>query len=200
MNEVGKTSEIRTTKRCVDYLHRYLERLAVRFRFFTTIYIAMNRKMTLDEFAMVDLPKGCSVLDIGCGSLPWTLLILAQNKKWRFVGIDRDHKAVVSANKIMSSFNLSDRVEIREADGLDVDTTGFDLVIVAFGVNPRIKLLEKIGKNLKQKGVVVFRTTWERLDTVYGHAGIPPNLKIQHVFYRKDGIKSFLLGKSEKNK
>jgi D-arabinose 1-dehydrogenase-like Zn-dependent alcohol dehydrogenase len=183
-------------KRLVDSLVRKLEKVLTRYVVFAKVYTYFYKKMTLEEFSMVNLPDGGRVVNIGCGSIPHTLLILAMAKNWDFLGIDRDIHAVKLAKKMVKYYNLSHKIDIAFAEGEDFDVSGFDLVIISRGVEPRRKILERIGESMDSKGMIVYRTTWESLNKIYGKDSIPKNLKIKDVHYRIDGIKTLLLVKN----
>ena len=193
-------TEEKKAKGFVDIFHRCGEKIAVKNRFFVKFSYHFNKKMTLDEFKMVDLPDGSRFLCVGCGSLPWTLLILGKAKNWKFVGIDLDFDAVKNAKKMIKYFNLSDKITIEKADGLTYDMSKFDIITIAFGVNPRWAMLENIKKSIKNDALVLYRSTWDSLDKIYGQDSIPGGYKIINVFNRIDGVKSILLKKVENNK
>ena len=189
----NNTSEIRKTKVFIDLLHRNMEKVIVKSYLISKFCFYINQKMTLDEFKMTNLSDDVRFLCIGCGSFPWTLLTLGVVKNWKFVGIDIDRDAVESARRLVNYFNLSEKIEIIEADAMDFDVSEFDLISISFGVEHKGKLLSKIAVSMKRDGKILFRTTWEILQIVYGRETIPRNFKIIDVYYRLDGIKSYLL-------
>ena len=156
--------------------------------------------MTIDEFKMVDIPNGSKVVNIGCGPIPHTLLILAEVNDWTFLGIDKDKFAVEIAKEMVEYYHLSNKIEIRWDEGMKFDVSGFDLIIVSYGVEPKLKILEKLGDNMDKNSMILYRTTWDTLDRVYGDEPIPKNLEIKDSYDRIDGIKTFLLIRSKKNK
>lgn len=190
----------RKKKGFVDLIIRRLEKFLARHRFLAKAYTVFFKKMTIDEFEMVDLPDGSKVVNIGCGSLPHTLLILANAKDWQFLGIDRDEVAVQEAEKMVDHYNLLDKIKIKLAEGVDCDVSDFDLIIVSHGVEPKMKILETLGNKMSKNSIILYRTTSDRLDKIYGRESIPKNLKVKKVFYRIDGIKAILLSRNEKNK
>ncbi|HDO19120.1 MAG TPA: class I SAM-dependent methyltransferase, partial [Thermoplasmatales archaeon] len=64
-------------------------------------YTALFRKLTLDEFSIIDSKETTKALVIGCGSIPHTLIIIAKYKGWSIVGIDKDEEAVKRAREIV---------------------------------------------------------------------------------------------------
>jgi precorrin-6B methylase 2 len=156
--------------------------------------------MTVDEFKMVPLPPGSTVITIGCGSFPHTIFTLVRVRGWRFVAVDCDTEAVKNARKMVEKYHLEDMVEIREGEGLEADVSGFDLILVSHGVEPKCKILETLGKHMKQDGMIFYRTIWDKLEKVYGCEPIPNILRVKESYYRNDGIKSMLLVRNENPK
>ena len=164
---------------------------------FARAYTCFFKNMTLDEFTMVEVAKKAKVVNIGCGSLPHTLIILARAKDWSFVGIDKDDDAVKRAKKMVANYKLSERIDIQLSDGMDFDFSSFDLVIISHGVEPKIKLLEKLGNEIRNNSIIVYRTIWKGLTKVYGEEPVPKNLKIVNDYDRIDGIRSLLLKRNK---
>jgi len=187
-------------KRLVDRVFRTSEKLVVKHPWFARAYTAFFHKMTIDEFAMVTIPKGGNVVNIGCGSLPHTLIILGNVRDWQFLGVDKDKGAAKAAKKLVDYYHLSNRIEIQWSDGLDFDVSLFDLIIVSHGVEPKTKLLEKLGKEMRDDCLIVYRTIWKSLTKVYGKEPVPKTLEMIDSYDRIDGVRSLLLAKTKTTK
>jgi len=181
-------------RRLHNLLIEILEKILCKSYLLTRFYTNLFKRMTLDEFSMVDLPKDAKILVIGCGSIPHTIITLAENKGWRFVGIDKDREAVKKAKKVIRLFNLEDKVEIREGDGMDFDVNGYDLIVIAYGVEPKEEILKRIWKNTDKGTKILYRSAWEVTNPLYGKEKIP-DVNIEKVFYRWDLVKSLLIVK-----
>ena len=172
---------------------RFIEKVFEKSKLLTSIYIAFFTKMTLDEFSRVSIPEDGKVLVIGCGSIPHTVIILAREKQWRITGIDRDSEAIEKARALVERYGLKEKVTIMEGDGLTFGLSGYDLIVVAHGVEPKGKVLERVVEDMDAKAVVLFRTTWDALDVVYGEEDVPEGVSVVDVFYRFDLIKSIVM-------
>ncbi|HEC86538.1 MAG TPA: hypothetical protein ENI49_01515 [Thermoplasmatales archaeon] len=179
------------------YLHnrliRVVEKVLEGSKLLTDLYIRFFRKMTVDEFSKVFLPEDARVLIIGCGSIPHTAVIVAKEKPWKIVGVDRDKDAVQKARFLVERYGLSDRVSVMEGNGLTFDLSGYDLVVLAHGVEPKDEILKRIAVEVDGETVVLFRTTWDFLDKVYGDEGVPEDFDVVAVFKRPDFIKSVFM-------
>ncbi|MEM4245466.1 MAG: class I SAM-dependent methyltransferase [Candidatus Nanoarchaeia archaeon] len=188
-----KQADSKTLKRFMDRLIRWLEKFLSRHRILAQLYFVFFKKMTLDEFAMIQLPAGASVVHIGCGSFPHTSMLLAQTRGWNITGIDRDRHAVEHAQHIINDHRLSDTIRIVVGDGKDFDVSSFDFIIVSHGIEPKKEVLEHLSNQMKKDACILFRTTWDRLHGLYGTEQIPNSLEIKASYDRIDGITSYLL-------
>ncbi len=181
------------------YLHditiRYLEKLLWKSRLLTNLYISFFENMTLKEFSNVDIKDRANVLVIGCGAIPNTLIILGKKKKWNIVGIDKDTNAVEKARELLTRYKLDDHVRVEEGNGLTIDLNEFDLVVVAHGVEPKERILERIAKDTNIDSIIMYRTTWDSLNFIYGKEKIPKGLVEKNSYYRSDLIKTIMLVK-----
>ena len=180
-------------KRRIDSLHRKMEKYIVKFNFLIKIGLIINKKSTLGEFEKFGSDKNYNFISIGCGSFPWSLLILAKKNNWKFTGIDHDKEAVYSSQKIVKKFNLSDYVKIYYDDALNHDFSNYDIILFSFGVEPRKEIFNNIIKSMKKNGFIIFRTTWKSMNKIYREEIIPEELIIKKIYYRFDGIKSITL-------
>ena len=94
--------------------------------------------------------------------------------------------------KMLDKFEKDDFSLVEE--GLsNLDAADYDLIVIAHGVEPKEKILERVMKD-KPNGVsVLYRTTWEILDVFYGSEWLPDQAIIKKVYYRPDLIKSIIL-------
>ena len=178
-----------------DVMLRTLEKI-LSTNFFGRIYTKFFEKMTLDEFEMVGIEKNHKVLHVGCGAVPNTLLILAGNMDASFVGIDRDGKAVEKAREMVKKYGLEGKIRIENGDALSYDLSGFDVIVISLGVEPREKVFGRIRKETGDNTKIVARKPWDSLDRVYGKDEfVPRGFKVVETFNRQDFIKSMLLVK-----
>ena len=167
---------------------------AISATFVGTIYTAFFRQMTIKELQMACIQPEYRILHVGCGSVPNTLLILAEALPASYVGIDRDGVAVGRARNMVQQYGLEQRVTIEEDDALAVDYSSFDLIILSLGVEPREAILAAMCESMKSDAKIVTRKPWDFMDRLYGRKEfIPQGFCIVDVFHRPDFIKSMLL-------
>jgi len=100
---------------------------------------------------------GC-VLHIGCGSYPFSILMLAAlSDNVSIVGIDNDKKAVRNASEIVKKYRLDDRVSIKEGDGCSYPIKGFNMVIISSCCKPRLGILKHVLDDARRGSRVFIR-------------------------------------------
>lgn len=133
-----------------------------------TIYCRAYKHVIEQEIALANIQEGDVVLNIGCGSLPFTSIHIAQMTNAKVIGIDRDVEAVKNAKEITKKFGVDDRVQIIHGDGEEDLGMDFEVAIVALqaGAKERIykRLMEQGGEGCR----VVFRQPREKFESVYG--------------------------------
>jgi 2-polyprenyl-3-methyl-5-hydroxy-6-metoxy-1,4-benzoquinol methylase len=186
-------------KKLLDAVIRHLEKYCSRHPWAAWMYTKLFEKMTIDEFANIDLQKRTLILDIGCGSLPHSFISLAKIRGWKFHGIDNDADAIENAKRSIQNFKMKDVITVEHADGLTYDVSTYEFIVMSHGVEPKIKILEKLAAEMKPSAYVLYRTITKRLTKVYGDEPIPPNFKILWEYDRIDGIRSILLAPRRKS-
>lgn len=172
-----------------------LELILERSKFLSNLYTKFFTKMTLEEFSMagIDPLKNANVLVIGCGPVPHTLIILGKNTRWNIKGIDKDINAVERARNMIRENNLEDRVRVENEEGLNVDLKEYELIVIAYGVEPKEKVLERVLNEKPSNAKVIYRTTWEIFDIIYGKENLPRGAFVKSLYYRPDFVKSLLV-------
>ncbi len=182
----------------LQYLHnkllRIVEKIFSRSDVLTRFYIAVQERTVLEEFSQFDLGTNSRVLIMGCGSIPNTIISLARNKKWKIVGIDRDLAAVENARKIVREYGLKN-VDIERADGMEVDLKGYNLIVVALGIEPKNRVLERISKDADSGTYILCRTAGA-FSKIFGRENLKiDGLKTIKHYRRKDGTGSIIFVK-----
>ena len=178
-------------------LFRFFEKIVSKSWILTKLYVSFFEEMTIKEFSAVPLGEGAKVLVIGCGSIPNTVITIAKSFPWNVVGIDRDPRAVEKARRIVERYKL-ENVKIMEADGKDFDVKGYDLIVVALGVEPKNDVIKRISKEVKEGCYIVCRTS-EPLSKLYGKEGLGfDGLNLCSRYRRADFLESILLVKGGK--
>jgi len=127
----------------------------------------------------VNLAKVCeddTVLNIGCGALPFTAVYITKITGARVTAIDKDKKALGAAQKITKSLNLEDKITLWYGNAADqVPDNGYSKAFVALQVEPKKEVLNNVLKNSNPD--VVVREPRERFKEIYDC--LPQNFNVK---------------------
>ncbi|MFP3898960.1 MAG: SAM-dependent methyltransferase [Dehalococcoidia bacterium] len=138
------------------------------------IYRTFFRRITRKEVPLCDLRPGDRVIQIGIGSLPQTVLYLAELGA-NVEALDNDPAAVANASRFLEKFSCDGRVSVRQADGLETDCAGADAVWISFVVYPKDKVLKRAFASLKAGGRLVYRNPTGLLSHIIPELRVEPD-------------------------
>lgn len=131
---------------------KVFEVLASKIRIFEYIYFGLCKGLVEKEIKEANITSGDKVLHIGCGSLPYTALIISQKTKARVVAIDNDPRAVKQASYYIKSKNNT--VKVMHGDGKNFSVKEFDVILVSHGVIPKEIILRNIYASMKNQRLI----------------------------------------------
>ncbi len=144
-------------KKSIDFLFRIFEKIVHNFDFVTNEYLNIYNDMVNNEIKLANLSSNDSVLVIGCGSIPSTPVIVEQKIGVKIVGIDIDKNAVRSAKRIINNLNLTDKIKIKQVNGLDYSVKEFDVIFILYGVTKPAEFLKYLSDKIKSGTKVIIR-------------------------------------------
>ncbi len=158
------------------------------------IYLRIHERVVVQEAIAANIKKGDKVLHMGCGSLPYTALILAQRCGARVTAIDNDPSAVAKARLVFKKHGAAQLATAFCLDGLEVTPGDFDIIILSLGVRPKDLILQKMLQEARRGTRIVVRTPklWGRFysaeitnqisgDVIIRHRTISPRSSIVHI-------------------
>jgi len=119
------------------------------------------------EIAMVGLSPTDTVLHIGCGAIPYSLIIISKETHAHVTGIDNQPRSVAKAKQFVASHQ---NIHVEQASGETYDVSAFDVILISYGIgNIEAVLKNALGK-LKNNGKIILRKpiteTTEYINTV----------------------------------
>lgn len=109
------------------------------------------------EYETCCISSNANVLHIGCGAYPLTELVLADCSTGHIVGIDKNQRTVLRAQRVIQNRNLENHITIKHGDGLDFPVDGFDAIIVSSCSLPKVKILEHLFQKAKPGSAIIVR-------------------------------------------
>jgi len=141
-------------------LYRFIkiyEALASKNDFLGKIYLALCRGLVEKEIKEAAITFHDRVLHIGCGSFPYTALIISANTKSRVTAIDNDPLAVENALQYIKNKGEGGVEKIQHREGLNFPILDFDVILVSTGVVPKQVVLKNIYESMKMGARLIYR-------------------------------------------
>ena len=157
----------KTIKFFLFHLIINLEKICAKYELFGKIYHNLfYRRMIQREIANANIKKNDAIMHIGCGSFPFTSLQLAMDD-FDIVAVDIDENAVKNAKHVIQKWNLSDKIKVIHANGLDMSVSKMNVVWIPFLVEPKQEIIKKYWKQLKPNGRIICRNPHGLLKILY---------------------------------
>ncbi|HEB37223.1 MAG TPA: class I SAM-dependent methyltransferase [Thermoplasmatales archaeon] len=134
---------------------------------YTSTYIPSMARIVIDNYSLPIIKKEVSAvrisrddrfIQIGCGSIPYTALIIAELTGASVTGIDIDPVAVKNAQiYVKNNKRTPIRINIEEGDGAEYNLSNFDVIMISLGVNNIEGVFANITKSAKKDARIIFR-------------------------------------------
>jgi hypothetical protein len=126
--------------------------------FVKSIFITENYKIVQKEAEMLGVHNTEKLVMVGCGSLPETILFLAENTDIpHIIGIDNSNEAIVMAGNILEVMGHKKRVRLMCARKETFDFSGADTISIASVIRDKNVVLRQIAKTAKKGTKILVR-------------------------------------------
>jgi len=154
-------------KKILDWLYYFFELFANHSMFFTKMFIKFHTYSVKKEIQMAGLTKKDKILHIGCGAIPYTLIVLSDVLKTKVVGIDNNQKVVNNARNLLKKFEKYDSIIVDKADGVGYNISSFNVIIISYGINsPELVLKHVIDSSYKKSKVIIRGSNLEKNEDI----------------------------------
>ena len=165
-------------------------------------YDLLERKMAKEnylktsyEIEMMDLEGSKTLVMVGCGPLPETILYLYDNTELEeIIGLDYNQEAVFMGGEMLNSVGNTSRVNLIHCDGTEYIYENADIIFVANFVTPKIKVLQQIANTARNGAKVLVRTPIFLGKMLY--ESVIHNLPSRLTLRRKGNINPYFLDQS----
>jgi precorrin-6B methylase 2 len=106
------------------------------------------------EINMAGIHPTDNVLHIGCGAIPYSLLILSKETQAHITGIDNQTRSITSAKKFITDHN---NIHIEQASGETYDVSTYDVILISYGIGDIEAVLKNALQHLKTNGKIILR-------------------------------------------
>lgn len=158
LQEFSEKFDVKFMKKIANIFFISSEKLVLNFDYFLDIYISYYEDMTSCEIDLVSITKSDKVAHVGCGYIPASSILVSKKTGASVVGIDNDKNSVKKAKLLISRLNLSDKIEIKNAEASDFSFDVFNVIIIAHGTVPIDNFLKHLSKKASKNSRIVLRT------------------------------------------
>jgi len=139
------------------------------------VYKHYYREVVLNEIALGNISRNSRVINVGCGAIPFTAMLLSEITGARVTAMDRDYEASQCAQKSLARFKLDNLVDVLHGDACDYPWRAgrFDVALIALQAEPKSEIIENLSNVVKK---LIVRVPSEPFQYQYDH--LPPNLEI----------------------
>lgn len=151
----------------IQGLTRMWEKICSRVPLLTHAYSNRYRKVVQREIDLGGITHRDRVLNIGCGAIPFTALLLARMTGAGVTAVDRDPEAVGRARKCVKRMQLSEAISVEVADGRRISAEPFSVTVVALQAEPKEEILENLLSTGREGLRAIFRSPSAAFDSNY---------------------------------
>ncbi len=126
-----------------------LEKIAANSRALSALYMMPYNKVLDRELALTTVGEDDVVLNIGCGAIPFTAILLAQKTDAFVYAIDRDRHAVRAAKRVVRKHKLEDRIEVVLHDAANPFPHAFTLAFLSLQAQPKAKIVKTLQESMQ---------------------------------------------------
>lgn len=152
-------------------LFKSMEKMVCSFYPAFWLYHTLYKQVVKKEVELAQITEGDTVLNIGCGSVPFTALHIVQMTGAKVIALDKDPQAVSMARYYLKKYGLEKNIEIREGDGSPEKLPPFTVAVIALHIKNKGQMLEDLKAVGNPGGRIVFRQPVENYIEEYG--GLP---------------------------
>jgi len=186
---IGNSFPTNSFKRFMDRLFVTVEKIGSKFQIFSEQYLNMYQEIVEKEIRMSPVKKKDRILIIGSGSLPTTAVLFALKTKASIVAIDKDPQAVDAATNYVKQFSLGNRLIIEHADGFSYPLSGFDVIVVLYGVTQQAEMIEHLAIHMHSDTRVIVRIVTDTKGNI-----LDDQINLSKYFVVKEQARSESLG------
>lgn len=135
-----------------------VEKVLTRLPLLSFFYSRPYRGVVEREVKLAAIGDGDVVVNIGCGSVPFTAIYLARLTGAKIVALDKEKEAVECARRYIKARGLADIIRVVWGDGAQISECGSATAwVVALQAAPKNAILQHFLKSAPQGARIVFR-------------------------------------------
>ena len=141
-------------KKLIDQLYNIYEIIFTNISFFSFLYMKFHEPSVKKEIEMAQITPSDKILQIGCGAIPYSLLILSKMTNTELTGIDNQGRSIQLAQKFLQK---NKQIHVKQSAGEIFDVSDYDVILISYGVGNIDVVINNVLKNLKSTAKILFR-------------------------------------------
>ena len=133
------------------------EKRIVKNNFLSNLYCFVYRQVVKREINLGFITDQDTVLNIGCGAVPYTAIYMAMLSGAKIWAVDRDREAAEKAGFLIKKLGLQNRVNIINEDGSKIIPVQFTAAVVALQAEPKKHILTNLLANSSTRTRFILR-------------------------------------------
>lgn len=160
----------------------WLEKRCSGIPLFVSLYSRPYQQVLKNEIELASIEREDLVLNIGCGSIPFTSIYVHYLTGAEIVAMDYDREAIERARLSLKRMGLDDKISLYQGDASCEIPVDFTVALVALQARPK----EEIFKQLKERGEPASRLIFRQPREEYGrfYDTLPSTYKPQDVAWQ----------------
>ncbi len=139
-----------------------------------SLYANFYREVVQNEIVLAGIVSDDRVLNIGCGGIPFTSILIARQTGATLWAVDCDKDAVNVARRCIEKAGLNKLISVEHFNGLDKIPFNYSAAVVALQVEPKKEVLENLMQNGLPGARIITRRPRPELEHQYDLLPITP--------------------------
>jgi precorrin-6B methylase 2 len=106
---------------------------------------------------MAEISKSDKILHIGCGAIPYSLIIISNEINAEVIGIDNQPRSINLAKKFLTKYKIYNKIHVEIESGETYNVSNFDVILISYGIGNAEMVLKNVFNNLKKDGKILLR-------------------------------------------
>lgn len=132
-----------------------------------SLYASFYREVVDNEISLAGITADDRVLNIGCGGIPFTSILIARQTGAKVWAVDRDSESVNVARSCIEKTGLGRLISVEHYNGIDPLPFDYSVAVVALQVEPKKEVLYNLMQNGKPGAKIIMRRPRPELDHQY---------------------------------
>jgi precorrin-6B methylase 2 len=154
--KIGLFFDVEKIKKIVDLVYILIEKLSINFPIIAKDYIFFYEELVDKEIKLANITKKDKILNIGCGPVPATSLLISKKTGAKITCIDINEGVIKQAKEFLKNQGIKD-IKLEHGDGTQYSANEFDIIFISWGVDPLTSILKNVIKTMKNDARIVIR-------------------------------------------